>query len=85
MKALLLVDIQNDFMAGGSLAVEGAKEIILTIDQLITCPFDLIVATKDYHPADHGSFASNHEGKKPGDHLILSGVDQVLCTRDLWI
>ena len=40
--------------------------------------FDLVVATKDWHPSDHGSFAANHKGKKPGDRIILDGIEQIL-------
>jgi nicotinamidase/pyrazinamidase len=40
--------------------------------------FDLVVATKDWHPRDHGSFAANHPGKKPGDRIILDGIEQIL-------
>ena len=53
MKALLLVDIQNDFMPGGPLGVAKAQEIIPVINQLIAYPFDIIVATKDWHPSNH--------------------------------
>ena len=77
MKALLLVDLQNDFLPGGVLAVEHGHEIIPIVNELVKYPFDLIVATKDWHPADHRSFASNH-GKKAGEHVHLAGKDQVL-------
>lgn len=80
MKALLLVDLQNDFMPGGALAVDRADEIIPLINHLIELPFDLIIATKDWHPFDHGSFADNHD-KQPGEHIILAGLDQVLWPR----
>jgi nicotinamidase/pyrazinamidase len=78
MKGLLLIDIQNDFMPGGSLAVHHGNEIIPLINEIIHYPFDLIVATKDWHSYDHGSFASNHEGKRPGDRINLGGLDQIL-------
>jgi nicotinamidase/pyrazinamidase len=78
VKGLLLIDIQNDFMPGGALAVDGGNEIIPLINEIIHYPFDLIVATKDWHSYDHGSFASNHEGKRPGDHINLGGLDQIL-------
>ncbi|MBA2369810.1 MAG: bifunctional nicotinamidase/pyrazinamidase [Candidatus Protochlamydia sp.] len=77
MKALLLVDIQNDFLPGGSLAVEQGNEIIPLVNEMVRYPFDLIIATKDWHPADHLSFASNH-GKKAGQHIQLVGKDQIL-------
>lgn len=77
MKALLLVDIQNDFIPGGALAVKEGDEIIPLVNELVHYPFDLIVATKDWHPQNHGSFAANH-GKKPGEHVKLVGIDQIL-------
>jgi nicotinamidase/pyrazinamidase len=76
-KALVLVDLQNDFLPGGSLAVERGDEVI-PVANAVQRGFDLIVATQDWHPANHGSFASNHEGKKPGDVIELHGLQQVL-------
>jgi nicotinamidase/pyrazinamidase len=78
VKALLLVDIQNDFLPGGALAVRNSDELIPLINEIIHYPFEIVVATKDWHPADHGSFASNHAGKQPGDHINLGGLDQIL-------
>ena len=63
-KAILIVDIQNDFCQEGSLAVPNAEEIIPTINNIMN-KFDLTVSTKDSHPSEHKSFASNNEGKKP--------------------
>lgn len=77
MDALILVDIQNDFLAGGALAVPRGDEVIPVANRLMP-RFDLVVATQDWHPADHGSFASRHAGKKPGDVIDLSGVKQTL-------
>jgi nicotinamidase/pyrazinamidase len=77
MKALLLVDVQNDFMPGGSLAVHQGDAIIPLLNNLVHYPFDLIVAAKDWHPEQHGSFAKNHN-KNPGDHIKLAGLDQIL-------
>lgn len=83
--ALILVDIQNDFLPGGALAVSNGDEIIPIINRLLECPFDYVIATKDWHPIDHGSFAENHD-KEPGDHVKLAGVDQILwpthCVQD---
>jgi len=78
-KALVLVDLQNDFLPGGALAVPHGDEVIPVANRL-ACGggFDLVVATKDWHPADHGSFASRHAGKAVGDHVELGGLDQVL-------
>jgi len=77
MKALLLVDLQNDFMPGGALAVHEGLEILPVINDLLQQPFDVIVATKDWHPKDHGSFAAN-QGKQPGDRIMLEGLEQIL-------
>jgi nicotinamidase/pyrazinamidase len=77
MKTLVLVDIQYDFLPGGALAVAHGDEVVAVANRLIPS-FPLIVATQDWHPADHGSFASNHPGKKPGDVIELGGMPQVL-------
>ncbi len=77
MNALLIVDVQYDFMPGGPLGVPEGDEIIPVINELQSF-FPLVVATQDWHPADHGSFASVYEGKKPFDHTILGGLDQIL-------
>lgn len=88
MKALLLVDLQNDFFPGGAFPVSHGDEIIPIIKEIVHYPFDLIVATKDWHPADHGSFANNHAGKKVGSHIHLAGIDQALwpahCIQGTW-
>ncbi len=77
MDALLIVDVQNDFLPGGNLAVPGGDQIIPVINNL-QMKFQLIVASRDWHPPNHGSFASNHEGKKVGDIIKLNGLDQIL-------
>lgn len=77
MKALILVDIQNDFFPGGALAVPEGDKILPAVNRLLKSDFDLVIATKDWHPKDHCSFAVNH-GKVPGEHVVLSGVDQLL-------
>ena len=77
MKALILVDIQYDFLPGGALAVPEGDAIFPFVND-IQKDFPLIVATQDWHPANHGSFASNHEGKKPGEVIDLHGLDQIL-------
>lgn len=77
IKALIIIDIQNDFTEGGSLEVPNANEIIPIVNDLQK-HFDLIIATQDWHPANHGSFASNHPGKKPFEVIKLNGLDQVL-------
>lgn len=77
MKALIIVDIQNDFLPGGALAVKNGDAVIPVINK-IQNNFDLVVATQDWHPADHKSFASMHADKKIFDEIILNGFPQVL-------
>lgn len=77
MKALILVDIQNDFCPGGALAVAHGDEVVPVANELAK-KFELVVATQDWHPADHGSFAANHPGKQPYEVMDLHGLDQVL-------
>jgi len=77
MNALLLIDVQYDFLPGGALAVTDGDQIIPVLNH-IQKHFDLVAATQDWHPKDHGSFASNHEGKNPFDTIILGGLDQIL-------
>ena len=77
MKTLVLVDIQNDFLKDGSLAVPEGEKIIKPINKIIK-QYDLVIATKDWHPKNHISFASNHPDKKIGDIINVNGVDQVL-------
>jgi nicotinamidase/pyrazinamidase len=77
MNALILVDIQNDFLPGGALAVPHGDDVITVANQQQT-RFDLIVATQDWHPPDHQSFAANHVGKQVGDWVRVNGVPQQL-------
>jgi len=77
MKALIIVDLQNDFLPGGALPVPRGDEVVPLANELQR-KFDLVLATKDWHPPDHGSFAANHPGKKPGDRIILDGIEQIL-------
>ena len=77
MEALIVVDIQNDFIPGGALAVPGGDEVIPLVNRL-QARFELIVATRDWHPSDHGSFAANHPGKRVGDSIELAGLRQTL-------
>ncbi len=76
-RTLILIDIQNDFTEGGSLAVPDGNKIIPIVNQL-QFEFDHVVATQDWHPQSHGSFASNHPGKKPFDVIDLDGLKQTL-------
>lgn len=75
--ALIIVDVQNDFCEGGALAVPDADSIIAPINH-IRGAYDIVVLTKDFHPANHKSFASNHKGKKVYDVIDLNGSPQVL-------
>lgn len=77
MKTLILVDIQNDFLPGGALAVPDGDVIVPIVNRLMP-RFDLVVATQDWHPSDHGSFAANHAGKKPFESIELNGLPQTL-------
>jgi nicotinamidase/pyrazinamidase len=77
MNALILVDIQNDFLPGGALAVPEGDQIVPVVNRLQP-RFDLIVATRDWHPANHGSFAANHPHHAPGDRIDLHGLPQIL-------
>ena len=76
-KALIIVDMQNDFLSGGALAVAGGDEIIPEINQLSPL-YELVVATQDWHPGNHGSFASQYASAKPYDMGELAGMPQVL-------
>ena len=76
-KALILVDLQNDFCAGGNLAVPGGDEVIPLANKLQPC-FDLVIATQDWHPADHMSFATNHPEYGVGDTIVVDDIPQVL-------
>jgi nicotinamidase/pyrazinamidase len=77
MRTLILVDIQNDFLPGGALAVPRGDEVVPVANRLQP-RFELVVATQDWHPPRHGSFASTRPGRKPGDLAELAGLPQVL-------
>ena len=76
-KALIVVDLQNDFCRNGALEVPDANAVIALTNALMP-KFDLVVATQDWHPADHGSFAANHPWRKPGQLIELDGLSQIL-------
>ncbi|TWB61557.1 nicotinamidase/pyrazinamidase [Rhizobium sp. ERR 922] len=79
MKALLLIDIQNGFCPGGNLPVPEGHQVVPVANKLIDSgQYDLIVASQDWHPAGHGSFASTHPGKKPFEIGTLSGKPQMM-------
>jgi len=77
MDSLIVVDMQNDFLPGGSLAVPEGDVIIPVINKLQE-KFSLVIATQDWHPQNHKSFASNHVNKKTYDIIMLGGLEQVL-------
>lgn len=77
MKALIIVDIQYDFLPGGALAVAEGDLIIPQINSLIPL-FNCIVLTQDWHPQNHASFASNNPGKQPYDMVEMDYGPQVL-------
>ncbi len=76
-KALILVDLQNDFCPGGGLPVEDGHLVIPLANELQS-KFDVVVATQDWHPRDHMSFAANHPGSMIGQTLIIDGRPQVM-------
>jgi len=75
--ALLIVDVQNDFLAGGALEVADGDAIIPIINKLQD-KFDIIITTQDWHPAHHKSFASQHKKNSVGDFINLNGIEQYL-------
>src|SRR5690348_8375083 len=77
MKALLIVDMQKDFMSGGPLGVPHADQLVPIINDLMM-KFSIVIASKDWHPLDHASFATNHSQKKVGDVVEVKGVQQLL-------
>jgi nicotinamidase/pyrazinamidase len=77
MKTLIIIDVQNDFIPGGSLAVPEGDQIIPVINAMLP-NFELVVATQDWHPSTHKSFASNHPGKEVFDKIELHGLTQQL-------
>ncbi len=72
-----MVDMQNDFLEGGALAVPGGRSIIPTINRLVN-HFEVVVYTQDWHPKGHKSFASSHAGREEGEVIMLDGSMQVL-------
>lgn len=77
MRALILVDLQYDFCPGGALAVAQGDETIAVANKLMPY-FQTVVATQDWHPENHESFARQHPGKQPGQMIELAGLPQML-------
>jgi nicotinamidase/pyrazinamidase len=77
MRVLIIVDVQNDFLPGGALPVPDGDALIPVANRL-QAVFPLVVATQDWHPANHGSFAANHPGKKVVETIDLNGLPQTL-------
>lgn len=77
MNCLVIIDVQNDFCPGGALPVPEGDQIVPVICRLIR-GFDRVVATQDWHPPNHLSFADNHPGRKPGEVIQLAGMEQIL-------
>lgn len=80
MRALILVDLQHDFMPWGALPVAEGDRVV-PICNALQPVFEHVVATQDWHPPNHGSFAASHPGKKPGDVVNLDGIEQILWPR----
>jgi nicotinamidase/pyrazinamidase len=76
-EALILIDIQNDFCPGGALAVPDGDAVIPVANAVMPA-FSLVIATQDFHPPEHLSFASNHEGREVYEGIDLDGLPQVL-------
>ena len=76
-RVLLIIDVQNDFCPGGSLAVEEGDAVVPVINSIMPL-FSRVVATQDWHPPDHVSFAASHPGRKPLDVVDAGGIEQVL-------
>jgi len=85
MNCLVIVDVQNDFCPGGALPVREGDRVVPVINRLLD-RFDRVVATQDWHPPGHLSFAANHPGRTPGEVIQLAGLEQVLwpvhCVQD---
>lgn len=77
MKTLIIVDVQNDFMPGGALEVRKGDLVVPVINKILP-KFDLVVATQDWHPSSHKSFAINHADKKEFEVIQLNGLEQKL-------
>ena len=77
MRALIVVDVQNDFCPGGALAVAGGDEIVAQINNRMA-DFDAVILTQDWHPAGHSSFASSHKAD------VFSSIEMPYGPQVLW-
>lgn len=77
MRALVVVDLQNDFMLGGALGVPEGDQVVPVANRVLG-HFNLVIATQDWHPAHHSSFASQHPGHTAGHMVDLDGLEQIL-------
>ena len=76
-RALIIIDLQQDFCPGGALAVEEGDQIVPLVNS-ISRHFDCVAATRDWHPEGHVSFASTHPGRKVNESVDADGIDQLL-------
>lgn len=83
--ALIIVDVQYDFLPGGRLPVKDGDQVIPVINA-VQGGFDIVAATQDWHPVNHASFAGSHPGRSPGETVVIGGIVQVLwpshCVQD---
>lgn len=77
MRALLIIDVQNDFCPGGALEVPNGDQVVPIINKLST-EFDAVIQTQDWHPKGHSSFATSHDGKEPFETIEMPYGEQVL-------
>lgn len=77
MEALIVVDVQNDFLPGGALAVPDGDAVVPVINRLMRM-YPVVAATQDWHPPTHQSFASRHPNRRPGEIIDLHGLTQIL-------
>ena len=77
VRALIVIDVQNDFLPGGTLGVREGDAVVAPINAAMN-DYALVVASQDWHPREHGSFAANHRGRAPGETIELDGLSQIL-------
>ncbi len=77
MRALLILDLQNDYGALGAAPIPESEQLVPVVNELME-HFDVVITTQDWHPADHVRFAANHPWRHPGQLIDLNGVQQEL-------